>query len=164
MLCCFADFTSHTQRSLTTWACLPFSLVLNRLVRVKAAADSPLDRCKSPLHPPKWKMLLSCSGLDRAGRRQQAITWPRQWTPSRRLHWEVRGMDPNWVRLSLGYFRALGIDGSPANWAVNINHFIPQIFGPCRREFRAKGFRFTCTQRNGLNCELFIQRVTQCLA
>lgn len=39
----------------------------------------------------------------------------------------MRGLDPNWVRGSLGYW---------ANLAVNINHFIPQTFGTCKTDQR----------------------------
>lgn len=36
-----------------------------------------------------------------------------------------------------GVFPSPGdIGGSPANWAVNINHLIPQIFGTCERDYR----------------------------
>lgn len=101
---------SHRKSTQITHRMSHFSLVLNVFRLCQAAADGPAARqvqISSPLLPPEWEMLLFPLG---AGHRQQAITWPRHWTPS--CVWEMHRLDPNWVKLSSGYSRALGIQRS----------------------------------------------------
>lgn len=114
---------TQTQRSLTTRSHLSgmgLSVLGSRRqsIRQVQISSAPVQVWDAPLLLGAGQGWAQTAGTDRRLSHDQ-----------HRLDWEMHGLDPNWVRLSLGDFRALETGRSPETWAVNFNLVIPHIFG-----------------------------------